>query len=66
MHTLAAIVVGTLAFWCLLKGLLTGMIDAGGIKFDRKEEPLEYWGAAMLVAGIALGSVLWLGGIIKS
>jgi hypothetical protein len=42
------------------------MIDAGGIKFDRKEEPLEYWGAAMLVAGIALGSVLWLGGIIKS
>jgi hypothetical protein len=61
MYYLVAAIIGLLASWTVIRGLLTGTIDPGGVQFDRTEEPASFWGVAMLSAAIAIASFGILG-----
>ncbi len=56
MYDLAPGIVGLLASWTLIRGLGTGTINPGGVQFDRAEEPMAFWGVAMLAGAIAVAS----------
>jgi hypothetical protein len=61
MYYLVAAIIGLLASWTVIRGLLTGTIDPGGVQFHRADEPMSFWGVAILAGAIAIASFGVLG-----